>query len=306
LYDCMVVCITIGERMGEISSKNKESKKLKVKLNFKSLRENLIPILKLLAFGRYCAEIARMLKMSKPHVAYYTKILEKIGFIRREERSNIVTYLLTSEGKDFLDKSERVLAGSRIWRLHNIKYRYGLIRDGVWPNEWRRVEMMNWTALLGLEGGVNVLHTPSSVIISVDALYGENPVKLQDDARCLADRTAKALMAKYNCLLLEGKICRKPHIAIDDPVAQLVSQYFEVSTPNAKIDCSEGPGEIEYFGVKNAIDYLRMPQTVQTTAEKLEALSDDIVELKATLEELTLFVKSKLKGENQILELPRN
>jgi len=53
-----------------------------------------------------------MLNMSKPHVAYYTKILEKIGFIRREKRSNIVCYVVSTEGKNFLDKSEGVLVGA--------------------------------------------------------------------------------------------------------------------------------------------------------------------------------------------------
>lgn len=71
--------------MNESKNESKKivSPKLKVKLNFKSVRRNIVPILKLLAAGRYSAEIAKMLNMSKPHVAYYTKIIEKIGFIRR-------------------------------------------------------------------------------------------------------------------------------------------------------------------------------------------------------------------------------
>jgi DNA-binding MarR family transcriptional regulator len=267
-------------------SKKNISPKLKVKLNFKSVRSNIIPILKLLAAGRYSAEIARMLKMSKPHVAYYTKILEKTGFIRREKRSDIVCYEVTVKGKEFLDRSEGVLVGSKIWRLHNAKYRYGLLHDGAWPSEWRKVEMTNWTALLGLEAGVRVQHTPSSIIISVDALYGENPVTLVDAARSIADRTAKTLMLKYKCLLAEGSICRKPHIAIEDSVAEFVSRYFEISTSESKIDRSEGLGEIDFFGVKNAVDYLRLPERVTEMADKLEVMSCDMTEIKATLEQL--------------------
>jgi DNA-binding transcriptional ArsR family regulator len=207
---------------------------------------------KLLAAGMYSANIAKTLNMSKPHVAYYTKILEKTGLIRREKRSNVVCYEVRAKGKNFLDKTESVLVGSKIWRLHNAKYRYGLLHDGVWPVEWRKVEMTNWTSLLGLEAGVGVQQTPSSIIINVDALYGEDPVKLMDAAKSIADRTAKTLMLKYRCLLEEGTLCRKPQIAIDDPVAD-----FEISTPESKIDRSEGPGEIDFFGVKNAVDYLR-------------------------------------------------
>lgn len=267
-------------------SKKSVSPKLKVKLNFKSVRGNVIPIMKLLNAGGYSAKIARMLNMSKPHVAYYTKILSRIGFIRREKRSNIVCYLVTAAGKNFLDRTERVLVGGKIWRLHNAKYRYGLIRDGIWPNGWRKVEMTNWTALLGLESGVAVQRTPSSIIINVDVLYGENPVELLDNARSLADKTAKSLMQKYSCILEEGKLCRRPHMAIDDPVAEFVSRYFEISTPESKIDRSEGPGEIDYFGAKNAIDYLRLPERVKEISDKQDSQSDDIVEIKAILEHL--------------------
>jgi predicted transcriptional regulator len=112
-------------------SKKSISPKLKVKLNFKSVRRNIVPILKLLVVGMYSAKIAKRLNMSKPHVAYYTKILEKVGFIRREKRSNVVSYELTDKGKDFLDNTESVLVGSKIWRLHNAKYRYGLLHDGA-------------------------------------------------------------------------------------------------------------------------------------------------------------------------------
>jgi predicted transcriptional regulator len=268
-------------------SKKIVSPKLKVKLNFASIRKNVVPILKLLAVGMYSANIAKRLDMSKPHVAYYTKILERTGFIRREKRSNVVSYEVTAKGKDFLDNTESVLVGSKIWRLHNAKYRYGLLHDGAWPIEWRKVEMTNWTSLLGLEAGVGVQHTPSSVIINVDALYGENPLSLMDTAKSIADRTAKTLMLKYKCLLAEGSLCRKPHFAIDDPVAEFVSRYFEISTPESKIDRSEGPGEIDFFGVKNAVDYLRLPEEVSAIREKLDVLCSDIGEIRLTLEQLS-------------------
>jgi predicted transcriptional regulator len=117
----------------ENQNKKVVSPKLKVKLNFKSVRRNIVSILKLLAAGMYSANIAKTLNMSKPHVAYYTKILEKTGFIRREKRSSVVCYEITTKGKEFLVSSEGVLVGSKVWRLHNAKYRYGLIHDGVWP-----------------------------------------------------------------------------------------------------------------------------------------------------------------------------
>lgn len=268
-------------------SKKVDRPKLKVKLNFKSIRRNVVPILKYLEAGEYKTSIACKLNMSKPHVDYYVEKLERVGFVRREKRSNIVCYEVTLEGKNFLTGTERVLLGSRIWRLHAAKYRYGLVSEGIWPADWRKIAMTNWTALLGLEGGVTVEHTPSSVIVHVETLYGDDPVHLLDCARTSADRTAKALMQKYNCRLSEGKLCRKPHIAIDDPVAEFVSRYFELSTDNSKMDRSEGVGEIDHFAFENAVDYLLMPERVKKLEAQVESMNCNFEKMSANLERLT-------------------
>ena len=253
-------------------SKNFVRPKLKVKINFKTLRSRLLPILKCLEAGNYPAKTSRMLGLSKPQVAYYVKKLEQAGLIRRERRTNIVIFSVTRKGSNFLTGSESCLFGSGVWRLHAAKYRFGLVADGRWPVDWRRVEKMNWTALLGLEGGVTVEKTPSSVIVHVETLYGKNPVELLDQARALADRTARALMLKYGCKLAEGKLCRRPHIAIDDPVAEFLSRYFEISAEDRKMDRSEGLGEFEAFTPQVAIDYMMMPEKVKALEGKLEAL----------------------------------
>jgi hypothetical protein len=132
---------------------------------------------------------------------------------------------------------------------------------------------MNWTALLGLEGGVTVEKTPSSVIVHVETLYGRSPAQLLDLARGLADRTARALMQKYDCRLTEGKLCRRPHIAVDDPVAEFLSRYFEISAGERKIDRSEGLGEIDHFSLDSAVDYLLMPERVKALESKVDAMA---------------------------------
>ena len=272
-------------------SKNFSRSKLKVKVNFKTLRGKILPILRLLdaGNGNYPAKIARAFGYSKPHVFYYVKKLEQAGMIRRKRRSNIVIYEVTPHGKNFLTGSEGLLFSSGVWRLHAAKYRFGLVRDGVWPVDWRRVVKMNWTALLGLEGGVTVERTPSSVIVHVETLYGKDPVMLLDLARTCADRTAKALMQKYGCLLEEGKLCRKPHIAIDDPVAEFISRYFELSSEGAKIDASEGIGEIDHFSIESAVDYLRLPELTKKIEGRVDVIGDDVDAMRAELRELKQF-----------------
>ena len=183
-----------------------------------------------------------------------------------------------------------MLFSSGVWRLHAAKYRYGLVVDGVWPVDWRRVAKMNWTALLGLEGGVTVEKTPSSVIVHVETLYGKNPVDLLDLARTCADRTAKALMQKYGCRLAEGKLCRRPHIAIDDPVAEFISRYFELSSEDAKIDKSEGVGEIDHFTIESAVDYLRLPELAKKIDGRVDVIGGDVEAIRAELRELKQFL----------------
>jgi hypothetical protein len=41
-----------------------------------------------------------------------------------------------------------------------------------------RVELVNWTALLGLEQGVYVMHTMRSWVVHVETLYGKRPGEL--------------------------------------------------------------------------------------------------------------------------------
>jgi len=253
--------------------------KLKVKMNFKTVRTRLLPILKYIEAGNYPAKISRMLGLGKPHVAYYVKKLEQAGLVRRERRSNIVVYSVTRKGSNFLTGSEGALFGSGVWRLHAAKYRYGVVADGLWPADWRRVAKMNWTALLGLEGGVTVEKTPSSVIVHVETLYGRSPAQLLDLARGLADRTARALMQKYDCRLTEGKLCRRPHIAVDDPVAEFLSRYFEISAGERNIDRSEGLGEIDHFTLDGAVDYLLMPERVKALESKVDAMAADLSDL---------------------------
>lgn len=263
---------------------NRRSKKVlrqksKVKFDFKTVYRRVSPILKCLEAGEYPAKIARRFGWSKQHVFYYVKKMEKAGFIRHDKRSSAVFYVLTSKGQNFLTGSEGLLFGDGVWRLHAAKYRFGVVADGVWPVDWRRVQKMNWTALLGLEGGVTVEKTPSSVIVHVETLYGRSPVELLDQARQLADRTARALMLKYGCKLAEGKLCRKPHIGINDPVAEFLSRYFEVSTDDRKIDRSEGIGEIDHFSLESAVDYLLMPEKVKAIEGKLDSVASQVDEI---------------------------
>jgi hypothetical protein len=116
----------------------------------------------------YPAKIGRVRGWKKQHVAYYVKKLEKAGLIRRLKRSNFVDYELTEKGQNFLISCEGVLFSSGVFRLHRCFFKFPVFREGVYPcADFRRIEMQNWTALLGLEQGVKVRHTTTSWIVHV-------------------------------------------------------------------------------------------------------------------------------------------
>ena len=127
--------------------------------------------------------------------------------------------------------------------------RFGIVGEGCLPVDFRRVEMVNWTALLGLEQGVKVMHTSRSWIVHVETLYRKHPGEWPVLAKNLADRVAKSLMMKYGCRLTEGEVCRGYELKVDDPVANLLARYFCVSTPERKIGHSPGVSEdeLEHF-----------------------------------------------------------
>ena len=132
----------------------------------------------------YPAKIGRARGWSKQHVDYYVKKLEKAGLIRRLKRSNFVDYELTERGQNFLISCEGVLFSSGVFRLHRCFFKFPVLREGVYPSaDFKRIEMQNWTALLGLEQGVKVRHTTTSWIVHVETLYGRSPGELVTTAK---------------------------------------------------------------------------------------------------------------------------
>ena len=271
-----------------LSGKKVFSEKSKVKFYFSTVRTRVIPILRRVEVGDYPAKVARIYGWSKQHVTYYLRKLQKAGLVRRKTRSSAVFYELTDRGKNFLVSCEGVVFGSGVYRLDRCMVRYRIVSEGLLPRDFRRVEMVNWTALLGLELGVTVRHTSCSWIVHVETLYGRHPGELFVLAKNLADRVAKSLMLKYGCKLSEGEICKGYEIAIDDPVAQLLSRYFCVSTSKRKMDHSPGEleGEIDHLSRDAAVEYLLMPERVKKLEGQVEAVASNMEELSQLLKKL--------------------
>ena len=289
-------------RAPKLRSKKVCVSKSKVKFYFSTVRSRVIPILKRVEVGDYPAKIGRIYGWSKQHVSYYLKKLQKAGLVKRKVRTNAVFYELTSKGKKLLVSCESVVFGSGVYRLHRCMVRFRIVSEGVLPRDFRRVEMMNWTALLGLECGVKVRHTSSSWIVHVETLFGRHPGELFVLAKNLADRVAKSLMLKYGCKLGEGEICRGYELAVDDPVAQLLSRYFTVSTGKRKMDHSPGEleGEIDHLSRDSAVEYLLMPERVKALEGKVEAINTNLEELTGALQKLLSIDRQQPEGQRRL------
>jgi len=284
-----------------VRSQNFSVSKSKVKFDFSTVRTRVIPILKRVEVEDYPAKIGRIYGWSRQHVTYYLNKLEKCGLVKRQVRSRAVFYHLTGRGKTFLGSCEDVVFGSGVYRLDRCQVRFGIVGEGCLPVDFRRVEMVNWTALLGLELGVYVRHTTRSWIVHVETLYGKHPGELFVLAKNLADRVAKSLMMKYGCRLSDGELCRGYELKVDDPVARLLSRYFCVSTPERKIDHSPGidQGELEHFSRDAAVEYLLMRERVKKLEGQLQALHVDLEELTGALKKLFSIEGSDQFGPEQ-------
>ncbi len=283
--------------VSEDRSQNFSRSKSKVKFDFCTVRTRVIPILKGIEVKMYPAKIGRARGWKKQHVAYYVHKLEKAGLIRRLKRSSFVDYELTERGQNFLISCEGALFSSGVFRLHRCFFKFPILREGVYPlGDFRRVEMQNWTALLGLEQGVKVRKTTSSWIVHVETLYGRSPGELVTSAKNLADRVSQGLMSKYGCVLGQGMINKRHELGVDDPVAQLLNQYFTVSTPKRVIDDSPGEdeGEIDHLGRDAAVEYLLMPERVKNIEGQVEVIGCNLEEIKNELRKI-VDALSKLK-----------
>ena len=83
---------------------------------------------------------------------------------------------------------------------------------------------------------------------------------------------AHVLEEKFDIRLGRPSLSRKPHFAVSDPLARLVGRYFEFSSDVAKIDESDGLGELDILDPQLVYDYLLMPSRVEQIENRLGRL----------------------------------
>jgi len=250
----------------------------------------IIRIMRMLDDGYYPARIAGLLGKTRSHIHYYIKKLEKAAFIEKQEslktikkglyvrksRGALTLYHITQAGTNFIAGIERGALG-RVVRLHNCYFKYPILRGAVKLIDWRKVELNNWTQLIGLELGLKVRKNPKSVEVIAPVVEGRNPYRLLLEAKEQADVLAGHLEQKFGMVLGRGKLSRKTHFGIYDPVANELTKYMEFSGARGKMDQSETYGELDLFSPEAAEEYLVMPA-------KISHLESDISDVKASMQ----------------------
>jgi DNA-binding transcriptional ArsR family regulator len=256
--------------------------KSRVKFDTSTVRTWVLPLLMRIGVGDYPTKAGRIIGLSRQHTWYYVRKLEECGLIRREKRSNVVFYELTVESKNLLASCEGTVFPARLYRFDKCQVAYEIVADGLVPVNFRKVEMTNWTALLGTELGVKVRKTTRSWIVHVEVIRGRNPIEVTNLAMNLADRVRNALVSKYGCVLGDGKVVAG-EMAVEDPVASLFGRYFTVRTDKRKIDHSWNVGELEHLQKDAVIEYLQMPERVKNVEVQVGALRGYLLKLTEAL-----------------------
>lgn len=277
-----------------------------VQFDSDKVRTWVIPLMRRIEAGDYPAKAAKLLGLSRSHVQYYLGKLQECGLVFQSKRSNVTFYELTVEGSNLLKSCEGRVFPGELHRLDKCQVAFLVVVEGCYPDGlFRRVEMVNWTALLGLEGGVKVRHTSKSWIVHVPVIRGRSPAEVYGLAMNLSNRVAVALAKKYGVVLAEGKFVGG-ELAVEDPVAKLFGRYFSVRSGRRKIDHSWGEGELENIGRDAAIDYMQMPEKVKRIDRKVDRLEykfEKLIEIFGSrVEDLEFDSKRLAEGQKKLGE----
>ena len=164
-----------------------------------------------------------------------------MGWIRLDEKTpNMTSYTLVSSVKKSLTGGE-VLSYKGV-RLHAYSLKFPVVDGPSFAVDWNRIQLANWTKLVGSEAGLTVEKTTKHVIVHADEIVSEDPneATLLAILECL--RLARILEDKFQMKLGTPKLLRKPHYAVSDPVARWFTDFMEFSSDVSKMDQSEGAG----------------------------------------------------------------
>jgi len=233
----------------------KNNVKTAVKTNFL-----LHELLQLLAKEMYGTEIAKKFGWSRQKLHYYISKLKKLGLIHEKVRSSMILYELTPECKSFITGCNKFYNGAI--RLHNISYSLEILQDADMPHDKEISVLGYWNKQIKRLSDATIEKTTKHIIIHIKSLVGSDPYELINKSRTTVEELRIILEKSFKFKLGDPMLIRKPHFAVMDPLANKIVKHIQVSTEEAKLDASEGLGELEFFDPVSVDNYIKMPQKI--------------------------------------------
>jgi hypothetical protein len=228
---------------------------------------------------------------TKERLNYWKNELKKANLINKVDHTRPALYELTEEGKNFT--IQYVNQFNDGIRLHNIIFTYHLLKEGNLTPEktWSFNSTVN---KLKKDSNATITWTHNSLNIAIASLIGNNAYELQNRARNISDNIITILKKEYDFQIGEGRISRRPHFAVLNPLIDKISNHIQLSSDIAKIDESEGSGELEYFEPNRVQKFIEMPERLYKLEEHLIRQTEIMDKFSSNLE-LHLAVLNEIK-----------
>jgi len=239
-----------------------------------------VALLNLLLKGKSQTDITRELKWSKQRTNYWIKKLEKESYIQQENRSSTIIYGLTSKSKKFLTWSK----DAPKWEvfLHHVALKFPILETTTkFDNlDWKEVHLKNWIKKVlkyqNIDGTFSLERNPENLIIWCQERVGVDPYKLFYESIRDILRFVDNLQNKNKVKLGTPALYRKPHFGINEPLMAIINESVQVSGPEEWTDSSPFPGSIEFFEPHRIMQYLRMPDKIESCEKILREITEQM------------------------------
>jgi len=129
----------------------------------------LYRILRRIQKGMYPSQIARQLRISKQLCLYYIHKAERLGYLKKELKTNFLSYVLLPKGEEFLREVKKFSLSVRekFTRLHNLAIKFPIIKDNPQAEFDKKVEINNWVkqySVVKFPIGITIEKTSKSII----------------------------------------------------------------------------------------------------------------------------------------------
>jgi len=258
--------------------------------------------------------IARSLNVAVQRVSYHINTALDLALVERSQEGKKNNIRLTDAGVNFV-ASQKKIAGllkfgnARVVRLENARYNATIQKmDHVPP--WHAKRMRNWT---------QYEETIDGVYVTLN--YGTNPsidfVAPPAESSGLIDCLLKSNMAvfkvvlkiqnEYGLVLSELHFGKGSEWSVSDTFARGITQNFGQVTVTDVGKFNASPpnrwGEIEFFDLDDAVQYMRMPRLLAIIEERTNSIRAEMVYLG---EKISRILEERGTGahSNVIQEMP--